>query len=97
MSVTTIARKAVGSFVTVVSGWVIFVLQSDPARITSAEVGLLIGGLTTVFVTWLVPNDPPPRWDPPARDAGQTDLGNVLSLFVLVLLIVLLLRALGHV
>lgn len=62
------ARKAVASAVTVGSGWAIFVLQSAPLDVTAAEVGLLIGGLTTVFVTWLVPNDPPSPWRPERRD-----------------------------
>lgn len=59
-------HKAVGSAVTVASGWALFVLHSAPQDITGDEVGLLIGGLTTVFVTWLVPNQPPPEsWQPP--------------------------------
>lgn len=69
------ARKAVASFLAVVSGWVSFVIASDPARITSLEWDLLQAGLLVVVVTYLVPNDPPARWTPRTRgDAGMSEL-----------------------
>lgn len=79
------ARKAVASFLTVITGWAVFVLQSDAAQITGGEIGLLIGGLTTVAVTWLVPNSPPAPWNPPERgrgDAGTSEfaIGVVLGI-----------------
>lgn len=88
------ARKAVASAVTVLSGWGIFVLQSGPQPITPEEWGLLIGGLATVFVTWLVPNAPPPAWTPQRRleDRGAVD---IVTALVIVFLVVVLCRMFG--
>lgn len=61
------ARKAVAALIGVVVGWSGIVVASDPKPVTSGEWQLLVAGLAGVVLTWLVPNDPPPPWNPPER------------------------------